>query len=168
MNKILFPKITLFLLLIIPLTFFGFNPTYFSKLSSTDFLYHAHAGTMMLWVVLAIVQPFLIHSKKTNFQAVSNTSYVLPTGGAPVYLEFDYKCNHTFTVGIYGHTKTSSSIIPLLGVNPTNTWNKMYAYLTPGVSSISNATDFSIYFAMFNDEGADGVELLIDNVKLIY
>ena len=109
-----------------------------------------------------------LNSKKTNFQAVSNTSYVLPTGGAPVYLEFDYKCNHTFTVGIYGHTKTSSSIIPLLGVNPTNTWNKMYAYLTPGVSSISNATDFSIYFAMFNDEGADGVELLIDNVKLIY
>lgn len=78
MNKILFPKITLFLLLIIPLTFFGFNPTYFSKLSSTDILYHAHAGTMMLWVVLAIVQPFLIHSKKTNFhRIIGKASYFI-------------------------------------------------------------------------------------------
>jgi hypothetical protein len=108
-----------------------------------------------------------LNSKKTNFQAVSNTSYILPTGGAPVYLEFDYKCNHEFTVGIYAHTKTSSTIIPMLGVNPSGTWNKMYAYLTQGVSSAGNATDFNIYFAMINLEGGDA-ELLIDNIKLVY
>src|SRR3954470_2251803 len=73
-----------------------------------------------------------LSSKKVNFQAVSNTSYILPTGGAPVYLEFNYKCNHTFTVGIYAHTKTSSSLIPMVGINPTDTWNKMYVFLAPG------------------------------------
>ncbi|HET6226630.1 MAG TPA: hypothetical protein VFF27_10145 [Bacteroidia bacterium] len=108
-----------------------------------------------------------LNSKKLNFQTVSNTSYILPQAGSPVYLEFDYKCNHDFTVGIYAHTKTNTSLIPMMGVNPTDKWNKMYAYLTPGVSNSGNATDFNIYFAM-DGGGEDGVELLIDNIKLVY
>lgn len=109
-----------------------------------------------------------LNSKKTNFQCISNTSYVLPGGGAPVFLEFDYKCNHTFTVGIYAHNNSGSTTLPMLGVNPTATWNKMYVYLTPGLSGLAGVTDYNIYFAMFNSEGADGVELLIDNLKLVY
>ena len=109
-----------------------------------------------------------LDSKKTNFQCVSNTSYILPGAGAPVYLEFDYKCNHTFTVGIYAHSNSGTTTIPALGVNPSDTWNKMYAFITPQLGGISGVTDYNIYFAMFNSEGADGVELLIDNVKLVY
>lgn len=78
MNKILFPKITFLLLLLIPLTFFGFNPTYFSKIFNTDLVYHAHALFMLLWVAMAIVQPLLIHKKKTALhKTVGKASYVI-------------------------------------------------------------------------------------------
>lgn len=109
-----------------------------------------------------------LNSKKTSFQCVSNTSYALPGAGAPVFLEFNYKCNHPFTVGIYAHSNSGSTTIPILGVNPSDTWNKMYMYITPQLGGISGVTDYSVYFAMFNSEAVDGVELLLDNVKLVY
>ena len=109
-----------------------------------------------------------LNSKKSSFQCVSNTAYVLPGAGAPVYLEFDYKCNQTFTVGIYAYTNTGLVTIPILGLNPTDAWNKMYAYLTPGLSGITGVKDYVIYFAMFNNEGREDIELLLDNIKLVY
>lgn len=80
MNKILFPKIAWILLLLIPLTFFGFYPTYFSKLFSTHFLYHAHAVLMILWIAMAITQPLLIKRKKTKLhKVIGKVSYfVMP------------------------------------------------------------------------------------------
>lgn len=65
MNKFLFPKIAWFLLLLIPISLLGFYPSYFSILfSPTDKIYHIHAFFMILWVGLAIIQPFLIQQKK--------------------------------------------------------------------------------------------------------
>ena len=109
-----------------------------------------------------------LNSQKPMFLGVSNTSYILPQAGAPVYLEFDYKCNHTFTVGVYAHSNNNSTPVPVMGVNPTDTWNKMYTYLTTSLGGLTGITDYSIYFAMDNNEGVDGVELLIDNIKLVY
>lgn len=108
-----------------------------------------------------------LNKNKANFQCISNTSYILPKGGSHVYLEFNYKCNHDFNVGIYAHTTANTSVIPVMGINPSENWNKMYVYLTPSVSGASNATDFNIYFSMFNDNAED-LELLIDNLKLVY
>jgi hypothetical protein len=110
------------------------------------------------------------HLKKNqlNFQCVSNTSYVLPKLGLPIFLEFNYKCNHTFVAGIYAHTNTSTKEIPVIGINPTENWNKMYVYLTPTISGEGNATDFNVFFSMYNQEAEDSVWLLIDNIKLVY
>ena len=78
MNKILFPKITWFLLLLIPFTFFGFYPSYFSKLLNMQFLYHAHAFFMIIWIAMAIVQPFLIKQKKTRLhKMIGRISYFI-------------------------------------------------------------------------------------------
>jgi hypothetical protein len=104
---------------------------------------------------------------KLTFQCISNTSYVLPAGGSPVFLEFNYKCNHSFIAGIYAHTGTNTSMIPVLGMNPSENWNKMYVYLTPSIGGASNASDFNVYFSMFNNN-ADDLQLLLDNIKLVY
>ncbi len=111
------------------------------------------------------------HLKKNqlNFQCVSNTSYVLPKGGAPIFLEFNYKCNHSFVGGIYAHTNTNTSTIPVIGINPSENWNKMYVYLTPTISGTGNATDYNVFFGMYREDGVeDSLGLLIDNIKLVY
>ena len=78
MNKILFPGLAWFLLLLIPITFWGFYPSYFAKLFSMQLVYHAHAFLMILWVAMAIAQPFLIRQKKTKLhKAIGKTSYLI-------------------------------------------------------------------------------------------
>ena len=78
MNKILFPGFAWLLLLLIPLTFWGFYPSYFAKLFSMQLVYHAHAFFMILWVAMAIAQPFLILQKKTKLhKAIGKTSYLI-------------------------------------------------------------------------------------------
>lgn len=103
----------------------------------------------------------------TFFECVSATSYGLPTNSADVFLEFNYKCNHIFTVGVFAHTNSSTTQTEALTLNPTATWNKTYIYLTPAVSSNFTATDFSIFFGMVNT-GTDSIAMLLDNIKLVY
>jgi hypothetical protein len=67
MNKILFPHLSRWLLLLIPVTFFGFFHSYFSKLNTpTPLVIHLHAGMMLLWLALVIIQSTLIERKKFN------------------------------------------------------------------------------------------------------
>lgn len=79
LNKILFPKIYWWLLLLLPFVFFGFYRSYFSKLfSSMPSIFHIHAFFMLLWVATAIVQPFLIKQKKTKLhKSIGKISYLL-------------------------------------------------------------------------------------------
>ncbi len=109
---------------------------------------------------------------KLRFHNVSNTSYVLPKNGSPVFLEFNYKCNSDFYVGIYAHTNISGGTNTLqtiaLGLNASNNWNKIYAYLTPAVSKSGNATDYNVFFTMVKNTPGDSIGLLIDNIKLVY
>ncbi|HMS67940.1 MAG: hypothetical protein IPL23_23035 [Saprospiraceae bacterium] len=79
MKSILFPQIEKWLLLLIPLVFFGFYPSYWSKLSvDKTTIQHIHAFFMCLWVVMSIVQPYLIIKKKTQIhKIVGKVSYAL-------------------------------------------------------------------------------------------
>lgn len=97
MNKILFPKLPWFLLLLIPLTLVGFWPTYFSKLFETlPGIFHLHAFFMILWIALALVQPMLIYFKKTNWhKTVGRASYfIMPMVFLAVYLMIRYSYYH--------------------------------------------------------------------------
>lgn len=79
MNKILFPKITLWLLLLVPFTIWGFFPSYFGKLfAKQPSIFHIHAFFMILWIGLAIIQPILIKQKKTKLhRLIGKVSYFI-------------------------------------------------------------------------------------------
>jgi len=95
--------------------------------------------------------------------------FVLPKVGQHVILEFDYKNdNNYFTTGFYA--RESSQIIqhPVVNVNKSAVWNKIYVNLTPGVSSSVNAIDFNIFFGALIETNVEQARILIDNVKLIH
>lgn len=79
MKKILFPHIEKWFLLFIPLVVAGFYPSYWSKLTvNKTTVQHIHAFFMYLWVIMSIVQPWLIMKKKTSIhKIVGKVSYVL-------------------------------------------------------------------------------------------
>jgi hypothetical protein len=79
MKRILFPHIEKWLLLLIPFVAIGFYPGYWSKLNGNiTTIRHVHAFFMCLWVIMSIVQPWLIMKKKTSIhKIVGKVSYVL-------------------------------------------------------------------------------------------
>ena len=98
----------------------------------------------------------------------NNDGFILPQVGEYVFLELDYKNNNYFTTGFY--VKEMSQIIqhPVLNMNHSSEWNKIYVNLTPGVSSQVGAIDFNIFFGAFIESGVEEPRILIDNIKLIH
>ena len=106
---------------------------------------------------------------KTFFEAVSNTAYVLPKGGVPVFLELNYKCNHQFVVGMNIYSFNNKTQISVLNINPSDNWNKIYLYLTPIIlAGGQSSANYEITFGMLNNTGFPNPTLLLDNIKLLY
>jgi len=106
------------------------------------------------------------------FYAETDEAFNLPVGQA-VFLEFDYSCNHPFTVGILrriGEAEFSSSLV---GMNSTTEgteakWNKIYVNLTDFIAANSNSTSFELYYEMNRISGSEEPLIYLDNVKVIY
>ena len=95
MNKILFPKITLWLLLLLPFTICGFFPSYFGVLfTQLPSIFHIHAFFMILWIGMAITQPILIKRKKTKLhRLIGKISYfIMPL----VFISAYFMIRHTY------------------------------------------------------------------------
>jgi len=98
----------------------------------------------------------------------SEEGFVLPKLGQPVFLEVDFKNNNYFTAGFYANEQAQIIQNPVVNMNPTSTWKKIYINLTPGVSSQVNAIDYNIFFGSTKEAAVDEPRILIDNVKLIH
>jgi hypothetical protein len=112
---------------------------------------------------------------KTFFEAVTDPSnkYILPTAGSPVFLELNYKCDHPFSVGVYGYTVSTGGTITnvqqfkAIDVNKSENWNKIYVYLSPIVTS-SGANRFSVFVGCANSPAVGDITIQLDNIKLVH
>lgn len=100
-----------------------------------------------------------------EWQTVS--AYELPTNGRECFLELNYKCNIGFAVGIV--TQGSFPVYhPILNINPSETWNKIYVNLTATLGNFSNSKKFKIYITSRNiSDTNEFSEVYVDNIKLI-
>lgn len=153
------------------------NFEFMEDFEGSGFVIDSSAGSNTTIQILAAPNPNVIYggycgiaclnTTNTFFECVSSQIYTLPKSGRDVFLEFNYKSDLEFFVGVIAqppyYLKTLS-----LTYNPSETWNKTYLYLTPAVSGSPSATQFQVFFGMLNTGGADSVALLLDNIKLIY
>jgi hypothetical protein len=91
------------MLLLIPLTFFGFYKTYFEHFPSintkVDVFAHLHAFISVLWLSMLIVQPILISKKKiAAHRLTGKLSYIVFT---LLILSFIPQTLKTFQTGLY-------------------------------------------------------------------
>jgi hypothetical protein len=102
-----------------------------------------------------------------EFQFVETIN--LPKQGTVVYLEFDYKNTHVLSVGLksyYALAGTQST--ELINLNKTDEWKKVYISMTRAVSEQLNASNYRVYFYSLKSAGSEPLEILIDNMKIIY
>lgn len=113
----------------------------------------------------------VLASDSAAFECTSHEDFVfsntLPEEKSYVFLEMNYKTNCAFTVGliVYG---TQISMEPVLVVNPSEEWNKIYINFTPTVSFNSDATKFKVFFYATKPDDVEKGEIYLDNIKLLH
>lgn len=99
----------------------------------------------------------------------SNLYYNIGERVSNVYVEFHYKNDVDFEVGITGRSPFTFDRFYKAGVVPSDDWRKVYVDLTGDISSmlLDGADEFQLVFRAINttDETA---YIYIDNIKLIY
>jgi len=112
-----------------------------------------------------------IKNDSVIFECVSHDSFTfsdnLPEEKSYVFLELNYKTNCPFTVGlmIYG-TQTKQQ--PILVINKSDDWNKIYVNLTPTISLNTDASRFRVFFSARKEAGGTDADIFIDNIKLVH
>jgi len=103
-----------------------------------------------------------MNDAKPTAKMLQSIPYYLPTGGTPIYLELNYKCNQPITVGVIGDGIESRDAIT---INPSDDWNKIYIQLTSVVSTQPTYSGYQVYIKA--TKSVDIPEIYIDNIKLI-
>lgn len=154
--------------------------THFSIMENFESVGHTmiksiHSDTTLQ--VLTSPDPYVFEGNKSGiayiepahkFECISVDSFLLPKGGASVFLEFNYKSNYNFIVGVIANGSASTQQFEALSFNPSSTWNKAYVNLTPTISGTYSANNYKITIGMINNTNSDSLALLLDNIKLVY
>lgn len=130
MSRVLFPNVQWWFLFLVPVTFLGFYPSYFSRLLDDNLsLFHFHAIFMMLWIAIAITQPFLIKQNKTKLhQRIGKISYgIMPL----VFITTFLVIRHTYHNFI--HTETEKVISSISNLDEAEVNAKAATYVMIGV-----------------------------------
>ncbi len=109
----------------------------------------------------------VIAKENQVFESVSHNAFVLPTDGTSAFLELNYKTNNPFTVGLVINGAVTS-LRPILVINPSSKWNKIYINLTPTLASYSGTSSFKVYFTAVKSTNEANAEIFFDNIKLLH
>lgn len=110
----------------------------------------------------------VLDGSKILFQAVSDTSYKLPYQGAPVFLELNFKTNTNISTGLYGVTAQGDAQKPIVGLNPTDHWQKIYINLTHTIGSSYPTRNFKVFLSILRQEDEPEADVYFDNLKVIH
>jgi hypothetical protein len=148
---------------------------------STDFKNYGVTDTSMLT---------LTKSQSSQVKYGSSCGYICLDAGHPVYqgitigayplsntsgvwLEMDYMCNISFSVGLVGIISPNDTVgsppYPdyFEGLNPIGTWTKIYLNLTSTVQDL-NANTYMLAFYAQLPTGTSVGQIYLDNIKLVY
>lgn len=109
-----------------------------------------------------------VDTQRDTVDVRSNASYVLPQTGAYNFLEMNFKSQAPLAVGVISNTGGYSVYHPIIVLNETDTWKKVYVNLTPVVSREYEANSFFFFFHMELPEGMTEAKAYLDNIKLIH
>jgi hypothetical protein len=102
------------------------------------------------------------------YSAATYSSYPMPKQGSPVVLEIDYKTNNYLNTGLLIRETSGYKKVPLVILNHSAEWNKIYINLGPNLSLHPQASEYRIYFEAGLDHGKTSSTIYLDNLKVIH
>jgi len=105
---------------------------------------------------------------KPIYSAVSFDAYPMPKAGSPTMLELNYKTDNLFNAGLLIQESNQIIKVPLVIVNHSDEWNKIYINLGPNLSLHPNATEFKVLIEAGLEQDKQSASIYLDNIKMIY
>lgn len=113
---------------------------------------------------------FVLDSINNVLSVATNRSYANIQDAArasAVYLEMNYKTELPISVGIVSYMGRDSATHIIGGVNPKDSWNKIYFNFTEKMFGL-NADNYKVFFEVRNTSGLSNPKVYIDNIKLVH
>ncbi len=113
---------------------------------------------------------FHLDATHPYFGLYTDEDFTLASGA--VFLELDYRCDITFTIGVLYTSSNISSYDPVVFVGPTvrsngfMPWNKIYVDIT-GFFNSPGVTQRDIYLEARLPNGASSGSVYLDNLKIV-
>lgn len=103
------------------------------------------------------------------FEAFSTDFFELPQDLSPILLEFDYKNNNGFEIGMYLLEEGVAEWYGLVYINPSSIWKRFYVDIGQTASANLTTELFRMGIRAFHEpENNDSAEIYLDNIKLIH
>ncbi len=110
----------------------------------------------------------VIDSERPLMDIRSNSAFVLPKLGQYNFIELHFKTDVEVQVGLIANEGTQSIYNPVVVLNETSTWKKIYINLTPLVTREYDASSFYIFLRAYLPDDATQATVYLDNIKLIH
>ena len=91
------------------------------------------------------------------------------TGDVATFLEFNYRCDNSFAVGMEAIGGINPERTPIIVLNPTGEeWHKMYLDLGPFLRSTPTAYGYELTLDAILDMGEKSGYVVVDNFKIVH
>lgn len=110
----------------------------------------------------------ILDNDTSVFEVVTNEIFDFPSSGNPVFLEMNYRNNQEIVIGVTYLTSGKLVKRPMVWLNKTNEWKKVYINLTVPKYDTPNATDFKIFIGALKETGTEDALIYLDNIKLVH
>lgn len=101
--------------------------------------------------------------------SMSGDGVYLPSAGTPCILEFTYRSNNGFAVGLFSKDAGGTIQSRIIQLYPSEEWNHIYINLTDATSASPNYISHNPFFGFVRDENIEGEAFVIlDNIRLMY
>jgi hypothetical protein len=82
----------------------------------------------------------------------------------PLYLELNYRCNQSFSVGVQTAQREYRSVVV---IGASENWSKIYINLTDIINRPPASSGYSVYFTMRKSNDIAEPYLFLDNIKVV-
>ncbi|MCK5823633.1 MAG: hypothetical protein KAG95_06490 [Bacteroidales bacterium] len=109
-----------------------------------------------------------LNKSDTLFECQTINLFDLPNDRSPIFFEMNYKNNNEFYVGIVIYTQTKIIHNPIIILNKSEEWNKIFIDLASTVNNYTDGIKYQLFIGAVNNNEETDTEIFLDNLKIIY
>jgi len=107
-------------------------------------------------------------TERPVWSALSYNQFQNQAQGSLVLLELNFKTDNYMNIGVVVLENGAYIKVPLLVLNHSEDWTKIYVNLGPNLSLHPGANIYQVYFETALEDGKSEAKIYLDNIKLIY